>query len=106
MFFIILSVTPFSSILPKFDGFKPLWDTVRDFERSNGELQKKLDEAITKVDGIKIKADGLENRIQAVENEVAQTRRLVTGFQVDFERYRKTQPNQPEGPAPKTQPNR
>lgn len=102
MFFIVLSVTPFSSFLPKIDGFKPLWATVNDFQESNKETQKKIDEAIRKVDNLNVKAEGLETRVLQIENEVSKTQTLLTGFQVDFERYRKTQPNQPEGPAPVT----
>lgn len=104
MFFIILSVTPFAVFLPPVQGFKPLWSVVQDFDNSTSEIKGKLDRQFTKLDQIEAQANLLESKVQSievkvqnVETEMLKTRALVTGFQVDFERYRKTQPNQPEG---------
>lgn len=89
MFFIVLSVTPFSSILPKFNGFKPLWETVTEFQEANKVTQKKLDDLATKVETLSAQSSVVESRVIRVESDLKTLQTTFQGFQVDFEKYRK-----------------
>lgn len=81
MFFIILSVTPFSKLLPRIEGFVPLWEQMADLVLVQKENQKKFDELISR-------AETLERKINAVETRVQQVELKFTGFEIDFKRYR------------------
>lgn len=95
MFVIVLSVTPFSKLLPRSEHFIPLWEQVDTLVKSDKQNKEKLDTTVAQVNALNAQIGRLDAQVQKTEaavqkTEVAvqKTEAVISGFQVDFERFK------------------
>lgn len=95
MFVIVLSVTPFSKLLPRSEHFVPLWEQVDTLVDTQAESKEKLDTTVAQVNALNAQIGRLDAQVQKTEaavqkTEIAvqKTEAVISGFQVDFERFK------------------
>ena len=82
---LVASATPFGQPILKAFGIQTVAEPVKEAQAKVGEIAQKMDKMQADIDDLKVVGASLEQKVTKVDYR-------LTGFQVDFDKYRTTHP--------------